>query len=250
MAWRLTRNELREYPRNPLVAVVGQLRFHPILKIGRGQHIEDFQDRIRHRFPLFSEEEQHSVRILPDGIESRRERRFQFLTTDKSLKLSLGETSLSLESRDHRSHREFIEDFDLAACALKAVFEPINSTRLGLRYVNVLDRKAIGKDLGEDVDWSDLVVEDFLRLPPGVDLEQTFFSTEITSSLNDGKLTLRYGLPNAKDKETTYRFDLDRYSESSIAPEGCKTLLRDFAKDIYDVFMNMPGKSLLKWMNK
>jgi hypothetical protein len=33
MVWKLTPKQHRVYPRNPLVAVVADLRYHPILKV-------------------------------------------------------------------------------------------------------------------------------------------------------------------------------------------------------------------------
>ena len=54
MSWRLPEHDLHTYPRNPLVAVVAQLRFDPILKIA--DRVADFQDRVRARFPKFEEQ--------------------------------------------------------------------------------------------------------------------------------------------------------------------------------------------------
>ncbi len=59
MVWTLKKREDCTYERNPLVSVICQLRFHPILKVA--DQISEFQESVRGTFPAFST---HTVSVV------------------------------------------------------------------------------------------------------------------------------------------------------------------------------------------
>src|SRR5262249_19534373 len=118
MSWILPEHEARTFARNPLQAVICQLRFDPILKMeGR---VADFQDRIRVRFPGYEEIDGQLVdiniplrRVLPRAV-----RQYRFLARKEPTAVELGDESVSLEYRKHRERKVLFEDASLVFGAL------------------------------------------------------------------------------------------------------------------------------------
>lgn len=249
MTWTLPDTEHRKFERNPLVAVVVQLRFHPILKIA--DKIADFQERVRPQFPVFLEGSNEVVSIKsPNDVEVKSERQFLFKTTDESCSITLSISAIAVENRKHVGHEAFLEEVRMALDSLIAVYAPIAPHRLGMRYINILDRVKIGEDLEREVRWQDLVSEEFLRMPAAMtDLDQTLFANEVSSPVGDGALTLRYGLlPGPSEGTTQFRFDLDRYVDGSFDVGTAMDKLLTFTGDLYAPFDQMIAPSLVEWM--
>lgn len=250
MTWQLQRPEYAVFERNPLVAVIAQLRFHPILKIA--DRLPEFQDRLRSRFPLFSEVASQVIDFKPpNNVQMREERSSQFRKKDDSgASITLHTQALTFEVRNHIKRDDMLADFQLAVEALVELFRPVTATRLGLRYVNLLDRAKIGRDLGRAVDWNDLVSAEFLRLPSVTDLHDTAFATEITSSADSGAMTVRFGHVRDPDGQFRFRFDTDRYVEGEVDLNQSTDQLKDFSGDIYSIFVAAMGTALREWMEK
>jgi uncharacterized protein (TIGR04255 family) len=251
MVWNVPPQEHKVFERNPLVAVVVELRFHPVLKIS--DRIADFQDRVRATFPVFQEVLRQLVNLGPVApIEVRNERMFNLTKGDESATLTLSTSSLALESRLHEHRNIFIADAKVGIDALVETFGPIVPTRLGLRYVDIIDREQIEKALGRPTSWDALLSERFLSIPTGLaDLSDTLFACEVASSVpSGGRQTVRYGLVEDADKRVKYRLDVDRYIEERVEPGALVPLLGAFADDIYAVFAAAMGPALSEWMEE
>lgn len=250
MAWRLPTHELRTYPRNPLEAVVVQLRFDPILKVR--DRVADFQDGVRHRFPKFEEQVTQSFEISPAlGVRTRQEPEFRFRASDGSATVFLSTHAVAMESRAHIERDVLLGDFDIALKSLRSTYESIVALRLGLRYINIIDRQVIEQDLGRTVSWNDLIAEDFTRVPCDLaDLEGIAFGAEFSAELDSGRMTLRYGMVPEADAEPRFRLDIDRFYEGEIDISQVREMLVVYAADIFNVFESAAGPSLREWMEK
>lgn len=251
MPWTLPEHEHRRFERNTIALTVAQLRFHPILRIR--DRLSEFQEQIRARYPGYREQKVKDVLVEPGGIRVGEQEQFQFLTDDFSATVSLGSDALSLENRRHEHHENFIEDFKVGLDALQGVFSPISPTRLGFRYINSIDREKISKDLGRKLEWVDLIQPEFLKIPGNLaSLEGTRYSSEITSSLGDGAMTVRHGiLVTAPGSERVhFRLDVDRYTQEPFEPDATLEMLKNFASDIHSIFISAAGEGLLEWMKE
>lgn len=251
MTWNINNYKKKVYNRNPLENVVFQLRFHPILKIE--DKIPDFQECIRDEYPIYQIKKQKTLMFDPVGnIEGeRQENRFQFLKEDKNSLITIGTVSLSIDELNHKSSKDLLKNAELALNSLVKVYSPIKTVRLGLRYINSIDKDVISKDINKALDWDDLISEPFINIPKKiVDLTNTRFYNEITSDLKKGSLTLRNGLlldPNSK--KLMFKIDIDRYFEYSYPIEETIKLLKTFSDDIYDLFSNSIKNSMEDWMS-
>lgn len=248
MTWTLPPHPHRVFERNPLVAVIVELRFFPILKVPT--RVDDFQDKVRTVFPAFQEAKSQMVNLGPAPVEVRSEHFFTFTKSDESATLSLSTSSLSLESRRHERREQLFADVQMGVDALTAVFGPVATNRLGLRYVDIIDNERIASDLGRSTSWERLISPRFGAVPAAVaDLDGTLFACEIASPTANGEAqTVRYGLIKDGDGRRKFRLDVDRYVEGSIEPTNVVSLLNSFADDIFAVFMAAAGPDLLEWM--
>lgn len=138
---------------------------------------------------------------------------------------------------------------ELIVNALDLVYRPVSPTRLGLRYVNVIDRGRIGTDLRRPVEWNDVVTDAFLQMPAdSADLEGTRFAFEVSSPIEPGAMTVKYGLLPSDDGSLTFRLDVDRYRDDDLRVPGLVGDLRVFSDDIFRVFATVAGPALTAWM--
>jgi uncharacterized protein (TIGR04255 family) len=242
MGWLVPPQPHRVFQRNPLVAVVVELRFFPILRVP--DQIAYFQESVRSTFPGFREG--LSPLSAPDV---REERVFNMLKPDESAALTLSTSALVLEARRHKQRENFIADARVGIDALVQVYGPIAPTRLGLRYVNVIDKEQIEKDLGRTTTWPSLISEPFASVPASLaDLDGTAFLSEVSSPMPTGAQTVRYGLLPDVDGRLKYRLDVDRYAEAAVNTGDLVELLQLFADDIFSMFVATMGPDLMAWM--
>lgn len=150
------------YAKNPLEQVICQLRFPAILRIGR-EVPASFQDRVRERFPLYSE--RLGLEIPADAppqvaralVEAQPAIAFgvrDFASEDARWKLSLSHEFLALTCTNYVRWEEFRDHLRYAWEALVKEYQPAFVSRVGLRYQNAIQRSILG--LG-DVPWSELL---------------------------------------------------------------------------------------------
>ena len=153
------------YKENPLKQVNCQLRFPTILKIDT-EIPSEFQEIIRHKFPVYQQSNEGDNFPLPDSIAQlvprefiesfpiRGNMRYQFLSGDRSWTVSLTREFVALSTGHYTCWEEFRENMKLIAQALIDVYAPAFISRVGLRYQSVIDRKKL--NLTES-SWKDLI---------------------------------------------------------------------------------------------
>lgn len=254
MIWQIERSKHKVFARNPLDTVIAQLKFQPILRIGSGKGVPDFQDLIRKSFSGYAEGEIRNVHVGPDTqVSTKVEKVYHFLRESDSCKVQLSSDNVLLEAKDHRSRDELLEDFGVVMGALEQIYSPIDSTRFGVRYINIIRKSEIEKSLDRSVSWDGLINAEYLKMPAKItDLDRTFFANQITSPLSSGEITLRYGItkPSTKDQEPSFTFDIDRYIESTVNLGEIGDILTNFTDDIFSLFNTVPGIDLIEWMSK
>ena len=250
MSWSVPPQAHRIYARNPLVAVVVELRFFPILQVP--QRIADFQDHVRSTFPGYQDLTRSVVTMGPMApVDVREEKLFSFNKADGTTTLSLTTTALTVECRRHQTRDTFIEDTKVGVDSLSRTYGGVVPARLGLRYVDIIDRRVIENDLGRTCTWSALIAEKFLRVPSELaDLDRTLFACEVASPMMaGGGMTVRHGLVQDSDGTTKFRLDVDRYLDGPIEVDAIVGQLATFADDIFAVFVQCMGPELEAWMS-
>lgn len=155
------------YQNNPLIQVICQIRFPPILRIDTETPV-DFQEGVRKQFPGYEMTYDESIDALPQSFSNSlpsemreilslgRTRRHQFHSKENTWTVSLTRDFVALETNRYKEWEDFRERLHLVSSALFQIYEPAYVTRLGLRYKNVIDRKKLGL---ENVEWRDLFAD-------------------------------------------------------------------------------------------
>ncbi|MCW1919973.1 TIGR04255 family protein [Rhodobacter sp. KR11] len=187
------------YDHNPLFEVVAQLQFPTILSIGVDIPAK-FQELVRRSFPLV--EIKHAINVNVDvalgEAKSHSKTFYEFLSEDKAFKIVLGDDFIALSTSQYRHWEDFSNQLKLAIDALGAVYDVQFFTRIGLRYVDIIDRAHLNL---KEIPWAELLRPSLLGILSeefGADDQIKIESMVTNFSLDGGnvKCTFNCGLPN------------------------------------------------------
>lgn len=245
--WTLPPCKRRQFKRNALAQVVAELSYDPILKIDA--YVPDFQESVRRLFPKYSIVQERVLEVVGQAalapMQVRTETRHVFSDTRYSVTLS--RTSLRIQTQDHTTHRDLAEAFVHVGSALRNIAR-ISSTRLGIRYIDIIDVATVCSVLGEDVTLSDLVQPSYLATPL-TDLVDTKFSYELNSRFakSSDHMTVRWG---CKSETTQFVLDVDRFRTAPIPADELESLIVEFTGDVFAVFMSAITPRFVEYLEK
>jgi len=225
------------YKRNPLVEVVCQLRFPPILKISQREPVE-FQDEIRFQYPLFETNKAQVPSEFLNIVEQfslplQSDTTYSFRSEDKRWNLSITKDFIALTTSSYERYEQFKQRLEEALEIFERIYKPSFYTRVGLRYQNLIIRSKLGI---EDKDWSELIAKH---------IASELYDPELSSSIQaivknlvlkteNGQINLNHGLFTVKEAqknsdEIAYLFDADFYTEQKMeGNEGAWNVLNQF----------------------
>ena len=171
------------YAKRQLVEVICQLRFPEILKIDVSEPA-DFQERIRRDYPQYEKKIEQLPPQMVNGkpVPQGTVNNYQFISEDSQWKVSLTKGFVALSTHGYLRWEEFAKRLDRVLAALIQLYQPAYFTRVGLRYINAIDRAALGL---EDCLWRELIQPGYLALLADEDAQESAFSKcELSASLN------------------------------------------------------------------
>jgi len=215
------------YKKNTIDRVICQLRFPPLLKID-SEIPAAFQERIRADFPNLPEPEEPNIKIpqvIRQGFPAEvirhvmpaQAKNYEFSSEDEKLRINLTRSFIALTSKDYRRGSEFRQKLQGPLQALIDIYKPAGFSRVGLRYINIIDRKALDV---ESLAWKELLQPHVLGLL-GSDIHGDVQGLDVKYEvrLNDGSSVVRItmGLVELKGQdEDTFMIDLDLYSTQKM----------------------------------
>jgi len=213
----------------PLKAMLGQIRFPPILKIADLGALAAFQEQIRAQWPQFQHEQQINFLIEPGAPPqpAAPQSVFRFTSDDGAWSLVLAPDVVTLEagvSAGYSSYERFSERFGQAWQAVLDHFRPSAVTRQGLRYVDHIEGELPAAE------WQRLINPELLgpltgTLAAGV-LQAV---SEYRFSRDDGLLVFKHGMVNAGlEQNPGYLLDFDYFTEETQSDVGIDALMRRF----------------------
>lgn len=129
------------YDHSPLVTVICQLRFNPVLSVADQTFVGPFQREIKAAYPLTRV--LRNVQVdLPMGFEGGElghtvtAPRWQFSDRDVNWSVVLAQDFMALETRSYSHFADFLGRFQTVLSALSNHIEPELWTRIGLRFIN------------------------------------------------------------------------------------------------------------------
>ncbi len=229
------------YGKNPLVSVICQLRFAPILKIDASPPAE-FQEHIRETFPLLKEKAVETDvpadlpeplrNLLRDSLQKTNRRAYDFISEDETWTVSLTREFLALSTSQYARWEDFRSKLDQPFAALLAVYRPAFFTRIGLRYQNLIQRSNV--DL-EGVAWSELLKPQISGILSANNMGGTVAEShaQILIQLADdsGSVRIRHGIGQNSDNETDeecYVIDSDFFTDEKTRTDDAANILDNF----------------------
>lgn len=176
----------------PLARVLGQVQFAKIIKIQSESHIGDFQEAVRDAYPLIDREVAQSVQLSMEGggvsAQTTEEVIWRLFDREKTWRISLTPSALSLETQHYTSRPDFLVRFESVVRAFTQTLRPALATRVGFRYVNHLTKQ-------EDLNALDRLINrelvGVLGVPMGSNVDQTITFAQCRTA--DGTLLARWG---------------------------------------------------------
>jgi uncharacterized protein (TIGR04255 family) len=237
------------YHRNPLIEVVCQLKFPPVLRID-AELPAAFQEQIRSEFPSMNERSDDGPQ-LPAGIPPQIANllrssfgkqalppSYDFSSVDGCWTLQLTRDSIALTTTAYRRWEDFKVQFERGLRALLDVYRPSFFTRIGLRYQDLIQRSKLGLD---DQPWSVLLKPHIAGLlsTQGMSVSESLSIVSIRLPETLGQVRIRHGLAQAAGaKEECYLIDSDFFTEQRTAT--------DDAFQTLDYFNRQSGR-LFRW---
>lgn len=235
------------YQRNPLIEVVCQLRFPPILKISHQEPVE-FQDEIRFQYPLFETTRvqvpsEISKIVQQFGLPLQSDVAYSFKSEDQRWNLSITKDFIALTTSSYERYEQFKQRLEEALKIFGRIYKPSFYTRVGLRYQDLIVRSKLGI---EDKNWSELIAKHIASELYDPELSSSIQTIVKNLMLNteSGQINLTHGLVAVKESqensdEIAYLFDADFYTEQKIEGNG----------DVWNVLnqFNQSAGRLFRW---
>lgn len=235
------------YKRNPLVEVVCQLRFPPILKVSHQEPVE-FQDEVRFEYPLFettqSQIPSDFLKIAQQlGLPLQSEIAYSFRSEDRKWHLSITKDFIALTTSSYERYEQFKERLEEAVKIFERIYKPSFYTRVGLRYQDLIIRSKLGI---EDKSWSELIAKHIASELHDPELSSSIqtVTKNLILKTEDGQINLNHGLvtvkePQENSDEIVYLFDADFFAERKIEGNG----------DVWNVLnqFNQSAGRLFRW---
>jgi uncharacterized protein (TIGR04255 family) len=228
------------YTRNPLIEVICQVRFPPILRID-SEVPAQFQEMIREAFPLFREEDSPLLpelspelsQIVRASLQQQLPRKsWKFTTEDMTWEVTLTRESYTLSTTTYRRWEEFRARFEIVLGALQSEYRPSFITRIGLRYQNLIVRSRLGLS---DSSWADLlqphITAEYSSLEISPAIQEAVHRVLIGLSGN-GKVNLRHGTARKDgEDEIVYFIDNDFFTDDKTEVASVTERLDHFNRD-------------------
>ncbi|MBI3684705.1 MAG: TIGR04255 family protein [Acidobacteria bacterium] len=238
------------YAKNPLVEVICQVRFPPILKIA-AEPPAAFQERIRSEYPLLTEKQPDAIE-LPQGVPpvvaqvirsslpKGKLAGYEFVSADEHWKVTLTRDFLALSTSAYRRWEDFRAHLDGPMKALIEVYAPAFLTRIGLRYQDLIRRSALN---APGTNWRDLVKPHFAGVLAAPEVagavDEAFGQILIRFPHFKSKARVNYGVVKTADtSEECFLIDNDFYTEE-------RTNISD-VDNIFGYFNRQSGR-LFRW---
>lgn len=175
-----------------------------------------------------------------------------FYSKERDRKLTLQPEALLLEVGQYRTFELMKDDFVAMAGALFAVAKDAQPSRLGLRYINVIEL-----DGDKPFDWDGLLNAQMLSLfkfplePDRSSIARAFHNLEL--ALGDFNLRYQFGMHNpdypAKIRRRAFVLDLDGYAQGALNKAEIEQLLDTFHSKIQEYFEFSITDALRERMN-
>ena len=233
--------------RNQLGEVICQLRFPEILMINANPPAQ-FQEAIRNDYPVYAvRKEMPAPRVTgaPGNFSLENQQpvtNYQFASADGVWRVNLTSTFISLACTKYTCWEDFAKHLDKPLVAFIKTYQPAYFTRVGLRYLNFISRKALHLD---DVPYAQLIQPAYLGLLSEEDVQEHTVgrcTVDAEMAIRGGchiKIHAGPGLVQRKgntEKEPRFILDQDLFMPGNIPVSQSATALQTVHSQAFSIF--------------
>lgn len=225
------------YRQNPLNEVICQLRFPPILRI-EAEPPAIFQDLLRPEYPMFREVQPDLPESMPAEFANAvramlppraRTIAYEFASEDEGWSITLSRDALALRTTKYERWEGFLRHLEGPLTGLTELYKPAFFSRVGLRYVDVIQRSKLGKP---DQPWCELlrphIAGEFAVTELAGHVEHAARELRVRLA-GEGYVVIRHGTAvEASGGEQCFVIDSDFFTEGRLEPNNARALLNDF----------------------
>ena len=249
-------------PRTPLIRVIAQIRFPPILTIRNPDSVAVFQEALRDTYPNLIEDRAQNVDLTigqQPKVSQELIWRFANRGQQPQWRVSLGVDFVALETTAYESRDHFLGRLDGVVAAFEQAFHPADVNRLGLRYIDRLKTDAVEK-------VGDLIQSEVLGILRSTDESPLTLGDATVRLITEAQFVAKEGLIQARwaklppnttydpiclesINEPTWVLDLDMFTQQPqpFVRERLKQTAKEFAERIYAVFREMVTDEFLRF---
>jgi uncharacterized protein (TIGR04255 family) len=132
----------------PLIFVIAQVRFPPILSIEDSSFVAPFQEAIREQYPILQLDKIDGLIFGAEGLTPTKKMIWRFVDSEANWRVSLTSNSISLDTVAYLSRKDFIARLENVLKAIELHIKPQLVERFGLRYVDRIVNQDI-KDISK-----------------------------------------------------------------------------------------------------
>jgi uncharacterized protein (TIGR04255 family) len=121
----------------PLVRVIAQLRFPPILSIEDTKFVASFQEAIREEYPILQPvQAQNLIFNSENAVSSSTSTTWCFSDVDRIWRISLANNAVTIDTTKYVSRKEFLSRLEKLLNLLDERFQLSQIERFGMRYID------------------------------------------------------------------------------------------------------------------
>ncbi|MCB9611145.1 MAG: TIGR04255 family protein [Sandaracinus sp.] len=223
------------YADNPLVDVLAQLRFPPVLRVD-AELPTAFQDALRSDYPEVQQTVMslHGPATTGPGLQrtpAPTQSRYEFISSDSAWRVALTRDFVALTTTSYRRWEEFHRRLQSVVEVLGRVYKVPYLSRIGLRYRDVVLRSKLGL---EGSPWSSLLRRDLLGALAVEELTIQEATSRFVAPLpyDQSKMIVSHGLAEHPEfKELGYLIDADFFTSSRVTLEDYSAVISRFNRE-------------------
>jgi uncharacterized protein (TIGR04255 family) len=235
----------------PLALVACQINFEPMLRLSDPAFVAPFQETLRADYPTVNRVAGLQLTLGEGGLRAEPgegSAAWAFVSADGTWQVSLGQSALTIQSKEHGSYEVLRDRFLSVLRAFLETSKPGARLRLGLRYIN----RFSFEDATSVENWRTLVRSELLGIAAATELvhaDKVMHSFgQARLAQEESQMVVRYGFlepgtmthPEVTPPEGPHflldmdQFDARRVEEIDV--EGVRAELDGFHEDIHGLF--------------
>lgn len=207
-----------KFEKSPIKETVFELRFPPILRIDT-ETPDTFQDLIRTQFPEYQVQNELQHEMLGNVFQNQFSSETKvstkiahvFSSVDRMNVVKLTRGNIFYSTKNYTGWDDFKEKSISIMEKFSNVYKTCQYSRIGLRYVNVIDRSELGVSI--TTQWDDLITSHYLGLLSDANQANKIETYDLVSGLRlelNLSINLRVTLlVNLESKDKCLGLDID-----------------------------------------